>query len=600
MNKEDFDAANWQDIISECNEKMCYKYSSEFLRKAREAEEKTDLKNKTIFQFLGLITRNPLIFDRERRERIFNLKNCIEKIDDQYNDQYIEILKELIQETSDAEMKARIADIIWIKKKDNTFAIIAIDSYIKSSVILEDPEKWVDCCWRIKRAIGLAKSLNNEDKLKSAVAHIETVLDKYNGKDPKYLSISLMKLLQEYKQGDPKKYVDLCKEIALDAEDNKNYHKAREAWETKVRWHRLAKEEVEAKESLKNMAETYVKKAKDDTNATSPNYINACINIEEAIKEFQKIGNEKKRIEELHKLLLKYQPKIFTQMEPIEFEIKIKKEEIEEVKKIVQGKSFQDSIYALSFIKKPPKVSKLREEVEKNAKAFPLAHIFGRKILNEEGKNIGKGEPMSTGEEDLESYMFEQAKICHLNYFLYLIDPIRLQINQDHNNVQIDDLLPIVSDNLFIPSGRECIYASGLYAGLKGDFLTSAHLLIPQLENSMRFILYHKGTIVSGFDKDGIQDEYDINKTLRMQELVEIIDEDTIFDLKGLLIEKNGGSNLRNKMAHGLISYSEYTTSFEIKYLWWITLNLCYRAKISSQRVNKKEQEQEQEGKTRD
>ena len=58
-----------------------------------------------------------------------------------------------------------------------------------------------------------------------------------------------------------------------------------------------------------------------------------------------------------------------------------------------------------------------------------------------------------------------------------------------------------------------------------------------------------------------------------MPELVQILDEDTLFDLKGLLVEAFG-ANLRNRMAHGLMSHDE-TISAQSIYLWWLTLRLC-------------------------
>jgi hypothetical protein len=89
---------------------------------------------------------------------------------------------------------------------------------------------------------------------------------------------------------------------------------------------------------------------------------------------------------------------------------------------------------------------------------------------------------------------------------------------------------------------------------------TDAHC---QIESSLRFVLFLRGIITSGFDADGIQDEYDINKMLRVEQctepLINLFGKDLIFDLKGLLVSRFG-SNLRNDMAHGLIDYSGFYT----------------------------------------
>ncbi|MFM6367672.1 MAG: DUF4209 domain-containing protein, partial [Dolichospermum sp.] len=49
---------------------------------------------------------------------------------------------------------------------------------------------------------------------------------------------------------------------------------------------------------------------------------------------------------------------------------------------------------------------------------------------------------------------------------------------------------------------------------------------------------------------------------------------DTLLDIRGLLIE-HSGSNLRNKMAHGLISDDDFSSSI-FSYLWWLVLRLCF------------------------
>ncbi len=256
------------------------------------------------------------------------------------------------------------------------------------------------------------------------------------------------------------------------------------------------------------------------------------------------------------------------------------------VKELVQGKTLQEAIFTLASITHPPKISKLKDEVKKMATDYPMAHLFSTKILNEDGKQIvSGGSALSSDPEErdkaIKNNMFKHAKIYHHYSFLGTIEPTRQQITQDQDIITAQDFLPLVLNSPFVPIGREFIYASGLFAGLDGDYLTSIHLLIPQLENSIRYILTNNGIIALGLDQNGIQNEYDLNVTLKMRELNEIVSEDIVFDLRGLLIERYG-SNLRNRMAHGLIDYNEYKFSFEIRYLWWLALSLCYLWKVAS------------------
>ena len=76
------------------------------------------------------------------------------------------------------------------------------------------------------------------------------------------------------------------------------------------------------------------------------------------------------------------------------------------------------------------------------------------------------------------------------------------------------------------------------------------------------------------YDEKGIQNEYDLNKTLDLPKIKDIFDEDTLFDLNGLLVDRSG-SNLRNLMAHGLLDDEDFSSPL-MSYLWWVTLRLCY------------------------
>jgi Domain of unknown function (DUF4209) len=48
---------------------------------------------------------------------------------------------------------------------------------------------------------------------------------------------------------------------------------------------------------------------------------------------------------------------------------------------------------------------------------------------------------------------------------------------------------------------------------------------------------------------------------------------DFVFNLRGLLVEPFG-ANLRNEMAHGLLSANQMY-SYAPRYVWWLTLRMC-------------------------
>lgn len=78
------------------------------------------------------------------------------------------------------------------------------------------------------------------------------------------------------------------------------------------------------------------------------------------------------------------------------------------------------------------------------------------------------------------------------------------------------------------------------------------HLLIPQIEASVRYVFQQHDVVTSTLDSDETQKERDLNQLLWMPELEEIFGPDIAFDLRGILIERFG-DNMRNEFAHGLM-----------------------------------------------
>jgi hypothetical protein len=59
-----------------------------------------------------------------------------------------------------------------------------------------------------------------------------------------------------------------------------------------------------------------------------------------------------------------------------------------------------------------------------------------------------------------------------------------------------------------------------------------------------------------------------------MEELGQILDPNTLFDLRGILIERFG-HNMRNESAHGLMPEAAFFQPAAV-YLWWLVLRLCW------------------------
>lgn len=580
--KADFEKYDWQKIIDDCAEKECLTYSRLFFAKARETEAAGDQKGNEVFTLLGAITS--FMLDSESQDEPFGpiavLKNSRSAILDDLQDLHLDALQEIVSDIRDPEMRARVADVLWVTRRGFRMGELAVEAYLESADTLEDPENWPPCAERIERATRIAVSLGSKNKSFSTVfTHIESLLTKCNGEDPLFLSARMMDLLLEFEQGEAAKYVPLTERLAKESEAQGNWHKARTYWEIKARWHKRQDDLEGQREALVKAAEAYVGEAESALKRPTSGYLAACMHLEKAIEAHRRIPGNKSRVEELHRTLLQYQSESVKELKPISVKLDVTdaiKEEIDKSIEGVKGKDFHSAVFDLALMLRLPKVAYLREQAIKSAKEHPLQHVLSGMSLDHHGKVIGLKPSMLSGDpEEIEAAtraeMFQQAQFHETIDVQWKLAPVREQIVLEHP-CRVKDFVSIVANNPFVPEGREHIYAEGLQAGLKANLHIAMHLLIPQFEHSVRYMLAQRGIITSGIDQEGVQQDYNLNKTLYLPILKEILGEDTVFHLQRLLVEPLG-VNLRNRMAHGLMSYNDFY-SLPVVYLWWLILKI--------------------------
>jgi hypothetical protein len=67
---------------------------------------------------------------------------------------------------------ARVADLVWIRKRDHHCAEIAIDAYLQSASVLESGPVFEFSVHRLERALRLAALLSNEALFEKVVKEI--------------------------------------------------------------------------------------------------------------------------------------------------------------------------------------------------------------------------------------------------------------------------------------------------------------------------------------------------------------------------------------------------------------------------------------------
>jgi hypothetical protein len=493
-------------------------------------------------------------------------------------DEYIDLLAGLLPHLDDPELQARVADVLWLRKRDFRAGKQAIVSYLASAKLLRSSEDWEAHTFdRIERARSLAKALTDREGLQSIVEYVSQLILEFKDGLEANLSalLSLFRMLQ--RQGILSEKADefavLAEECAAIAQEKLDWHVTQMYWECAAVWYKITENEELRQKALIFAAECDVQQALNAANEIPPRYMAAHAFVEDAITALRRIGGQSARVEQLHAMLIEYGEKSLEQMQLLSVTVDFGPS-IEKARNVVAGRSLQDALFVWAHLTSVVSLEGMRDEATKNINENPLRFLVSRRSLSRSGKTVWRasGESLDS-DETVHEEMLSLVGIYHEAVVASTLGPALYQINLEHR-IHAEEITHIVKNNPLVLSGHEEIYIRGLVAGLQGDNLIAAHLLFPQIEALLRELLVQTGNLTSSLNNDLIQDEYPLSTILYWPQLEAILGVDIVFNLKALLVER-GGSNLRNLALHGLMEHNEFY-SHKITYLVWLILKLLY------------------------
>ncbi|MFD7869952.1 DUF4209 domain-containing protein [Microbacterium sp. NPDC059771] len=218
-------------------------------------------------------------------------------------------------------------------------------------------------------------------------------------------------------------------------------------------------------------------------------------------------------------------------------------------------------------------------------KKYPLSHLFSHVQFAKDGRTVAR----SSGSEDDVTYAMPshlwrvmtrefgiRVDLCVQRF----LAPSWMILSAQHP-LNIADFTFIARESSSVPSGRESLVARGLHYGYGGDFLTAAHLLIPQLENIVRVKLQNAGMVTSTIE-DGIETERGLSALMKGDDVERVFGPDVVFEIRALFCSAHG-PNLRNEVAHGLVD-DDHINSATAFYAWWFIWRLVHSAFFNAHR----------------
>ena len=510
-------------------------------------------------------------------------------IADDFSTEDISFFSEIISEVTDIRLKARLADLAWLKasKKDLNNALAAIDAYRQIPL---DTETWIRDgreCWH--RAISLAAMLRGGagNRIQQMECEIQQVFDSSKDADG-YLALWLADLMANFGLGkiNAGRIAGKLELLARTFESDGDLHRARDYFDNSSKWYDLAEDKTKSIEMTVCHAEAFVKEAlarkysKQPSNMVAASFYENAIQILRTIPKSDRTSLKvEERITELHKSLNEAGQLSLKEMGVIKTDGVDITQMVEGAKTAVSEKSPVDALKAFANLSRGMRISEMQDSAIKQVRQHPLASLFGGTYMSRDGRVIAKTSGIGSEDTLDGNHQNVQAAVMQ-NHGIHLALIVQgyvlpaLEILHLEHRIREVDFLSIVKQSLIVPPGREVLLAKGLYSGYEQDYVTALHLLSPQIENLVRYHLKNAGAKTSTLDSCGIENENGLSTLVALPEMQTVFGDDLTFEIKALFCDPLG-ANLRNELAHGLVDHNACNSLHGV-YAWWFTLKLVF------------------------
>ena len=476
-----------------------------------------------------------------------------------------------------SEVRAIVADVAWSRARGTPeIARVAVAAYLASARNLEDPEQWSEGLQRAERALRLSRSLGaDEQSHQDAIAYLLEILDRYRGEDPLFLTGRTIELLLEFGVGEPAGYLEHAGRAADRARGRNNFHLARYYYDLLAKIHRAQSDEAGTNAALRAIANTFESEAR--LRESGGDHLAAAHFFTHAIQAHRRVPGSDTQVAALRPELQRAERASIAQFKRIEGPTINLAEYALRARERVAGQELRVALVRLAHIHPLADPAAIRSAVVEAAKLSPLRHMLTAGVTDSAGRTVGIAPGMRYDQgaehEALFAQIVEQMGYQRGCVTQGFIVPALLQVTLEHA-ITAPELMALCAYSPFVPPGHEGIFAEGLLAGFQQDFMSAAHLLVPQIENSLRYLLNERNVITTKLDRFGVQRQIDLSDLVLHDQLPAILSPSIILELRTLLSD-NRGPNLRHLLAHGMLDDDAFASA-EVIYAWWLTLALCF------------------------
>ena len=457
-------------------------------------------------------------------------------------------------------MRARYADLVWDMKAAVTqeranaeFARIAIDSYLEA---VEQQRYTMDMFgveW-LARALQLARSINDQERVKRVVDCLFAFYDRIAEVGRAGTWIFLFDLLygencttREQEARIVAQLEDMFANVTdLRPSDSGAHYDpfaAEAAADRLLRHYHKLQDKDNAMRVTRAMGATF----EDMAGKASPMMV--ALWLPRIVERYQQEGM-KQDMERAQLLAQNRGKHIAAEMKTVAVESGLTQEDVDKiVAKLVRKEDLEGSFIRIgsNFL---PDVQGARALLERMRTDAPFMSMMPVSFVDLAGNPTAA---VGALDEDEEGRLYQQ-----LGRSLQFLQPILGFTLENFRQVlrpSVDDVMMFLTQSPVFANLRQELLRDGLVAYHQRDFVKAIHVLIPQIEHGLREFLGNLGVPTRKPVKNhpGVNEAKNMNDILVDKRLRSALHERLWRYLILVYVEKRGGLNLRNDVAHGLL-----------------------------------------------
>ncbi len=473
----------------------------------------------------------------------------------------IRFLSEIVEDTKHFYLKARLADIVWIRQPEYKYADMAIKAYHATETMNPSfsyhSDSWI--CWG--RALTLARMLNKIDFAKNLKNQAYELLNSIAEENTHDILGASNFLLRCDTDNQEKKYIaeKLEKAGSFLKKDEKRNMQTAFLFKKAAKWYDLSGEKEKSYELILTRVDILSEMAKirrkEGRTSSSSMLLKDAIETLDTLPESYRDNRKISYINDIQKSAKEINE------EKQQSSADVIKMQVDATIIKVQGIDKLSALKAFANISSPMNLEKLKSDALKIYEENNLPFI-----ADNEEKDKEKSEYIN--KTLMRNYRFYIQAIAQT-----LIIPA-LKIIVDEHQIIMDDFHVIAQESSVIKYNCVDPFAKAIFAGYEQDYITSLSILAPQVEAMVRWRLKREKIITTKSSTKG--EEEGLGHLLGIAKKEEILTKNEIFEIKSLFLNGHG-ANLRNNAVHGLMEQSDFDTA-EVIYAWWFIFSLIFKS----------------------